>query len=113
MVGGLVGCFVLSVGGTHQYLKRGEGYYLRPHTSGEWSAKLRNFFEVRGISAVCVRESMVWVGLNAVLVTKFRVGVNGFNALGRQTLRKPISGGCEWGAGPTIGPEPGGSKMRA
>ena len=37
---------------------------------------------------MCVRESMVWVGLNGVLVTKFRVGVDGFNV--RPTIPSEI-----------------------
>jgi hypothetical protein len=32
---------------------------------GGWSPKPRNVLQVQGFSAVCIREIMVWVGLNA------------------------------------------------
>jgi hypothetical protein len=62
---------------------------------------------------VCVRESMVWVGLNGDLVTKFEWVWSGLTRSADRHSGNPISGRCEWGAGLKIGSEPDGSKVRA
>jgi hypothetical protein len=87
--------------------------FLVPRVGG--LHKLRNFFEVGGNSAVCVTESMVWVGLNAVLVTRFEWLCTGLTRSADKYSENPISGRCEWGVGPIIGSEPqaGGSKVSA
>jgi hypothetical protein len=113
VMGGSVAYFIFRVVFTHQYLWKCEGYYFSHHPRGGRSAKLGNFFEVAKISAVYVRKSTVWVGLNCDLRTKFEWVWSDLTGSADKHSGNPMSERCEWGAGPTIGPEPDGSKMHA
>jgi hypothetical protein len=77
--------------------------------SGQQNSKVSSKF--RRISAVCIRESIVWVGLNRYWRTKFEWLLSDLTCSADRNSENLMSGWYEWGVGLKIGSKPGGSKV--